>query len=35
VLRNAANMPALLRFTGEFEGTISGLGTQQDRQDDQ
>jgi hypothetical protein len=35
VLRNAANMPALLMFTGEFEGTISGLGTQQDRQDDQ
>lgn len=25
VLRNAANMPALLMFTGEFEGTIAGV----------
>lgn len=33
VLRNAAGMPALLVFTGEFEGTIAGLATQPDRQD--
>ena len=25
VLRNAAGMPALLMFTGEFEGTIAGV----------
>jgi hypothetical protein len=33
VLRNAANMPALLMFTGEFEGTIAGLGGEQESQD--
>jgi hypothetical protein len=25
LLRNAAGMPALLMFTGEFEGTIAGV----------
>ena len=33
VLRNAAGMPALLMFTGEFEGTIAGVATEQERQD--
>ena len=33
VLRNAAGMPALLMFTGEFEGTIAGLGSEHERQD--
>ena len=33
LLRNAAGMPALLMFTGEFEGTIAGVATEQERQD--
>ena len=33
VLRNAANMPALLMFTGEFEGTIARVSAEHERQD--
>jgi hypothetical protein len=33
VLRNASNAPALLVFTGEFEGTIAGAATEQESQD--
>ena len=33
VLRNAAGMPALLMFTGEFEGTIAGVATERENRD--
>ena len=33
VLRNAANAPALLMLTGEFEGRIAGVATEQEGQD--
>ena len=33
VLRNAAGMPALLMFTGEFEGTIARVSAEHERQD--
>ena len=33
VLRNAASMPALLMFTGEFEGTIAGVATERENRD--
>jgi len=33
VLRNAAGMPALLMFTGEFEGTIAGVDKEHEKQD--
>ena len=33
LLRNAAGMPALLMFTGEFEGTIARVSAEHERQD--
>jgi len=33
VLRNAAGMPALLMFTGEFEGTIAGVAKERENRD--